>query len=363
MWTRVHLAERDKGYHGACACPQGCRVRSSTIKEGVLFLLQDNGMNANWKERHDTSTCIHMGCVWPARERTQGNQQMQKQEAERAVGLQAGRFTNALGTSDQREGMMNHELGSAKTAVQLPGLGRAFRSERGTSLEAIIGGWLEEKAHRSPKTREAYRTTLLAFRQLLLDNGLDLLWKEDDFLPTIADYAQVFARTRSPQARRQGAVKPATQAQRLAILSSFYLYAIKRRHLLSGNPIDGVDRPNVQPYAQAAPLEQEEVEARLQAIDATTMQGKRDLALLAVLLATGRRVSEIASLQRRHLQVSGQRLIVTFERTKGDEQLRDSLPSSIARVLIAWLEAYYGTSWQEIPAEAPVWVNVYHHSH
>jgi site-specific recombinase XerD len=65
-----------------------------------------------------------------------------------------------------------------------------------------------------------------------------------------------------------------------------------------------------------APLEQEEVEARLQAIDATTVQGKRDLALLAVLLATGRRVSEVASLQRRHLQVSGQRLIVTFERTR-----------------------------------------------
>jgi hypothetical protein len=178
---------------------------------------------------------------------------MQKQEAERAVGLQAVGSTKALGTSDQREGMMNHELVSSKTAVQLPGLAGAFRSERGTSLEAIIGGWLEEKAHRSPKTREAYRTTLLAFRALLQDNGLDLLWKGDDFLPTIADYAQVFARTRSPQARRQGAVKPATQAQRLAILSSFYLYAIKRRHLLSGNPIDGVDRPNVQPYAQAAP--------------------------------------------------------------------------------------------------------------
>lgn len=246
---------------------------------------------------------------------------------------------------------------------------RSFTGERDVSVEGIILAWLHsKKSHsQSEKTQVAYETTIYAFRGLLQENGYDLIWKEgdsvpSDFVPMIADFAQAFASLRSINSRRKGPVASATQSQRLAIISSFYGYAIKRRHLLTSNPIDCVDRPSVDPYEQALAIEQEEIEARLRSIDKTTLQGARDLALLVVLLSTGRRVSEVASLYREHLSISGNLLTLSFEHCKGAKKMRDTLSLNVSRELRTWLTMFYQTSIEDIPLDAPLWVNLHHKS-
>lgn len=240
-----------------------------------------------------------------------------------------------------------------------------FASKRGATIEAIIGAWLHSKDQRShsAKTEKAYRTIITEFRAMLQNQGYDLLWEDADFVTIIADTAQIYAAHRSPQSRRKGEVSPSTQNQRLAILSSFYLFAIKRGHLTTANPIGLVDRPHVEAYAQAQSIEQEDIQARLKTIDASTLQGARDLAILAVLLSTGRRVSEIAGLQRQHMQISGKVVKLSFLHMKGGKSGRNTLSPVVSRLLVQWLLNFYGQRFLGLPPETPLWVNVHHKSH
>src|SRR5439155_5213377 len=91
-------------------------------------------------------------------------------------------------------------------------------------VDLAIVGWLDAKFHRSKseRTRHAYEDTLRTFRSGLQQKDLDL---DGDRAP-VALVAQAFA-SFSVQGRE---VKPATYNQRLAILSSFYVYA--RKHQL-----------------------------------------------------------------------------------------------------------------------------------
>jgi integrase len=237
------------------------------------------------------------------------------------------------------------------------------------AVEFGIGSWIHEKfGHtKSEKTKMAYSETILAFRQLLQRDGLDLTWDpraretEAQVRQRLALYAQAFASTRLPGSRHKGEIAPATKNQRLAILSSFYQFANKRGFLTIGNPIDLVDRSPVQPYARAYGLEQEEVQERLLKIDVSSKSGLRDFALLLVLFTTGRRAGEVASLRRRHLQVN-RRGIVTldFERLKGAKSTRDTLDEVVSTVLVLWVQTAYNTPLKDIESGAAIWMDLAH---
>ncbi len=237
------------------------------------------------------------------------------------------------------------------------------------AVEFGIGAWIHEKfGHtKSEKTKTAYSETILAFRQLLQREGLDLTWDpseretEAQIRQRLALYAQAFASTRLPGSRHKGEIAPASKNQRLAILSSFYRFANKRGFLTIGNPIDLVDRSPVQPYARAYGLEQEEVQDRLLKIDVTAKAGLRDFALLLVLFTTGRRAGEVASLRRRHLLVN-RRGIVTldFERLKGAKSTRDTLDEVVSTVLVLWVQTAYNAPLKDIDADAAIWMDLAH---
>ena len=239
------------------------------------------------------------------------------------------------------------------------------------SLELGIAAWLHEKVGqtRSEKTRTAYTETITAFRALLHGEGLDLAWdpregeSEAQIRERVALYAQAFASTRLPTSRHKGPIAPATKNQRLAILSSFYRFATKRGFLSIGNPIDLLDRSPVQPYGRASGLEQEEVTERLTKIDITTRQGLRDFALLLVLFTTGRRAGEVASLRRRHLQVSRAGIVTLhFERCKGAKSTRDTLDEVVSTVLLLWVQTAYQSPLKDIDDEAAIWMDLAHPS-
>jgi len=215
-------------------------------------------------------------------------------------------------------------------------------------LDLAIAAWLDAKVKRtgSAKTATAYAATLIAFRTTLGDHGLDL----DGDAALVALVAQGWAGHGDPA--------PATFNQKLAILSSFYSYVLRRDLLKGSNPISRVDRRPVQGYAGAIPLPYLEVRARLAAIDRATLVGKRDYALLVVGLQTGRRLSELAGVRYGDMTLSGERMTVVWRRCKGGKTMSDTLPSAVARAVGEYLHALYENALNEgIPPDAPVWVS------
>ncbi len=200
-----------------------------------------------------------------------------------------------------------------------------------TPLDVLVYAWIDAKSKKtgSTKTRKAYEDTLLQFREALQRQGLDLDRQDEQGLAIIALSAQAF----SSWSARGRQVKPATINQRLAILSSFYEYAI-RQAALTVNPIGRGERARVQQYGQSKAMEQIAVEQRLAAIDRSALKGKRDYALLAVLLETGRRVSEVCNLQTNNLELIAGRFAVTFEHCKGNETMYDTLSYAASHAVI-----------------------------
>src|ERR671933_115200 len=113
-----------------------------------------------------------------------------------------------------------------------------------TPLDLALLAWLDAKSTRSgsKKTETAYTATMASFRAMLQQAGTDL----DGDLTAISLLAQAWA--------GQGSPSPATFNQRLAIISSFYSFAMKQG-FLAGNPIARVERRRVEAYAGARPAQ------------------------------------------------------------------------------------------------------------
>jgi integrase len=225
-------------------------------------------------------------------------------------------------------------------------------------IDLAIAGWLDAHS-RSAKTLKAYADTINQFRLELRRIGHDL----DSDIRTIAMVAQRFASfTRNPHKEQ---ASKSTRNLRLAILSSFYEYALAR-YLLApmddqghiANPLKIVTREKIEPYQGIHWLEPEEALAALQKIDRSTDLGKRDYALLAILLNTGRRLKEVVSLEWRHVRFKGQRITLTFEHCKRGKTMIDTLNVGNSRALLTWLHAYYGPELASLDKHAPLWVTL-----
>ncbi len=124
---------------------------------------------------------------------------------------------------------------------------------------------------------------------------------------------------------------------RLSAVSSFFAFAVGRQ-LRADNPVVGVKRESITPYGKATWLSPEEGEdlAFVGAIDSTTDQGKRDLALALLYLTGAFRVSEVAALTVGSLRRQGRRLLVTYRR-KGGEVEEVALATEAAEALDDYL--------------------------
>ena len=219
------------------------------------------------------------------------------------------------------------------------------------SLDQCIDAWLKAKKGRSGsgKTETAYKDGITEFRALLSSAGRDLDADASIIGPLAEGWAQI--------CKREGeTVSPATYNQRLAILSSFYHYAIKHE-VLTDNPIARVDRRVVNSTQRAHVIAQSGVKRGLQKIDCSTLEGKRDYAMLSIALATGRRVSEIANLRYGHIQKQGDTARILWPHCKGNKQMSDTLQVKATDALYEYLYALYGKDLYQTAKDAPVWVS------
>ena len=147
--------------------------------------------------------------------------------------------------------------------------------------------------------------------------------------PMNAQTELIVAHPTAPRQRPARPVSPATFNRQLAVLSSFYNYTLKQGLLRGENPIARVERRHVESYGGAEPLDYEDLDARLGAIDRATPAGLRDYALLLLGLHTGRRLAELAGMRREHVTVRrGARghITLVWPHVKGGKRAQVRLP-------------------------------------
>jgi len=113
-----------------------------------------------------------------------------------------------------------------------------------------------------------------------------------------------------------------TVGARIACLSSFYRFLI-RMGLVVSNPCDAVERPRAT-QSVARGYSAEEVR-RLLAVVPDTVAGRRDRAILLVLILTGRRRSEVINLKAGGLDLESETAFYSY-RGKGGKRGRRELP-------------------------------------
>lgn len=218
------------------------------------------------------------------------------------------------------------------------------------SVDVAISGWVHEKAglSGSDNTRRAYATAIQSFRGVLLAAHLDL--------DGPSSHIELLAQGWAALVGKVEEVAPATYNKRLAILSSFFAYCIRHRLLgVTANPIATIQRRKVQPYSDIRALGRDDVRRSLKKIDVTTLEGKRDYALLSLALTTGRRVAELAGLRLRDIEPgAGGVLTVNWRRTKGGKAMRDTLPRKVASCLSEYLAAASG----HLTSESTIWLSL-----
>lgn len=224
------------------------------------------------------------------------------------------------------------------------------------ALELAIAAWLDSKLGRtgSTRTRDAYAATLADAQAALASVGLELV--SEPFAVALA--LQGWARS----SRRAGrTVRPATVAQRLAVLSSFYAFALRRGLLpLTVNPADMVERPRVESYAEARTVSPDRLRGALSRLRREARSGDvqalRDIAMLRVALTTGRRAAELAGLRWADVDVSPAGAVtLNITRAKGGKVMRDMLAHSVAQDVLNWLRVHYGPTLEGIAPDAAVW--------
>jgi integrase/recombinase XerD len=137
---------------------------------------------------------------------------------------------------------------------------------------------------------ESYAHDLQDFREFLRQQERES-WEE----ATMEDFQNYLS---SLQARGLSA---RSRARRLSALRQFFRFLQREEHL-PANPVELLDSPRL-PLKLPKVLSEQEVEALLSAVDASTPRGRRDAALLEVLYATGLRVSELVGLTLKQLDL------------------------------------------------------------
>ncbi|MEO7020567.1 MAG: site-specific integrase [Ktedonobacteraceae bacterium] len=257
-----------------------------------------------------------------------------------------------------------------------------LRSDRTALIDHTIALWIKTKAElsNSLRTRESYEHAITTFRSMALAAGIDL----DGFPPTdpirhrtfdemehalaaLGLMAQVWASSAHKEKQRQEGVSANTYNNRLSVISSFYTFGKERRLLRMDNPIEHIERRKVQDYISARPLFKDQIAAALAKIDKQTVAGKRDHALLLLLLGTGRRASEVRILTWKDLLIYDGGITIHFH-CKGSKELYDHLEPRVVRTLLAYLKVMFHydpkgsppAPGSEIAPEQPIWLSFSH---
>jgi site-specific recombinase XerD len=138
----------------------------------------------------------------------------------------------------------------------------------------------------NPQTRRAYQNDLRSFMRFI---GIQ---RPEDFRIVTRSHVLAWRKT-----LEDGQLGGATIRRKLAALSSLFEYLCES-NAVTHNPVKGIKRPAVESQQGKTPaLGDAQVRALLNTPDASALKGKRDRAILSILLYHGLRREELAKLK------------------------------------------------------------------
>ncbi len=212
-------------------------------------------------------------------------------------------------------------------------------------VDEQVSCWMQAKASKSLKTKMSYELHMKSFRAVLHKHDLDL--DSEDALQ-ISSLLQDWA----SQAVRRSTILPNTYNQRIFIMQSFYKFALKQ-HWMKINPIAMVEIRKAQIINVPLPLDSEKVKHALKKIHRFTIEGKRDYALLCILLTTGLHASEIAGLRCGDVTRTASGVTITYIQKYG-EVAHQPLLKWTAQALLDYFTAVYNN---EYDVNDPIWLS------
>lgn len=253
-----------------------------------------------------------------------------------------------------------------------------------TRVEVVVD-YLRELAASdcSPLTIRSYAFDLLGWLRFL--DELDVSWTDATRIH-VRDYVLMLRNTRNPQRRPQSSPEetatsltgkpprgvgyaPATINHRLAVLSSFYGFAGRTDTGPGLNPVPGAG-PGERPFAHRSPMEERRPVRRSgyrQKMPALvpraltddlyrevfeTLTSDRDRAIVALLVSSGARASELLGMNDADADWGGQRIRLVGKGTRVAEWV------AVSPDAMTWLARYLA---RERPAGAPpgaLWVTL-----
>lgn len=203
----------------------------------------------------------------------------------------------------------------------------ALQTDQARAWQAAAGDWLENFP--SPRTRRAYGEAWAAFLAFAGNADPAKISQGD-----VIAFRRQLETTPSPKTGKTRS--QSTVNLHLSALSSFFDWA-KARGLRADNPVDGVTRRAVDPYGKATWLEEAQVFKLLAAVDATTAQGRRDRAIMLIMLTLGFRVDEVAGLKVGQLRRLADATHLTYTRKRGKTKTVEC-PAVVAAAIWATLK-------------------------
>ncbi|MGH8983369.1 MAG: site-specific tyrosine recombinase XerD [Acidimicrobiia bacterium] len=196
-------------------------------------------------------------------------------------------------------------------------------------LLAEYDTWLTVERGLAQNTVVSYRRDLRRYASFLREQGVvDPLAVEE---PTVIAYVEHLKAARDDDDRPHFA--PSSIARSLVAVRSFHRFCVDEG-FVSADPSEEVGAPRV-PQGIPKALSEDEVEALLGAVPGDDPRALRDRAILETLYATGVRISELAGLDRRDLDLDDGLLRVLG---KGSKERVVPVGGSARSALTAYLE-------------------------
>jgi site-specific recombinase XerD len=220
-------------------------------------------------------------------------------------------------------------------------------------IEEQISQWLLARASNSLDTERSYTGFITNFREFLHVHDLEL---DSEDVPTLLSLVQTWADT----GIRQSIIAPSTYNQRISSIRSFYRFALMEGWI-SINPLEMVKMREDHTVKEVKPIEIEieieKVKNALKSIPRFTPSGKRDYAILCVLLTIGAGSGEIARMRYGDLVRTVSSVTITT-RQKHDKKGIYTLGKGTAQALRDYLAAIYD---KEYPPDTPLWLSFAHY--
>jgi site-specific recombinase XerD len=231
-------------------------------------------------------------------------------------------------------------------------------------LQAVIDAWLQQCERRtgSKSTITTYYVRLTQFRDFLQERGYDLLSP-----PTIiSHFAPLWATTPLSPTKDLAPLSQVTVHQRLAILSSFYRFAVQGRFdtRFTANPIP--IHQAATSYRQGHPprcgLDPQQATCALQHLPCSRPEHYRDYALLWIGLTSARTPHELLALTIGDLCFDASANICSLAWPEPNLRLQLRrvplpLPEQVSAAMLDYLCAVYHAPLATLDARLPLWVS------